>query len=190
MRYNSEEIIAGIKAQNERVLSYIYREYLPSVRNFLILNNINQEEASDIFQDALIIIYRKVREGDLKLSCEFKTYLISVARNLLLNSIRKKNRELKLSDEYSYFEELDDSYDDIVSDHIKYKLFINHLNLLDDKCKKLLNLFLEGRSLRWIAFRMGFLNEQYAKKRKFLCKEKLVKNIQNDPIFKELSNNN
>jgi hypothetical protein len=47
-------------------------------------------------------------------------------------------------------------------------------------------LFLAGIPLKEIANILGFKSEQYAKKRKYQCKEKLVDSIKSDPVYKKL----
>ncbi|WP_431215013.1 RNA polymerase sigma factor [Puia sp. P3] len=50
----------------------------------LILNNSGYpDDARDIFQEAMIVLYEKVRSGTFELNCQLKTYLYSVCRRLL-----------------------------------------------------------------------------------------------------------
>jgi hypothetical protein len=69
--------------------------------------------------------------------------------------------------------------------HEQYQLFRAHFKSLSDDCKKLLNFFFTGHSLREICSFMGF-SEMYAKKRKFICQKRLIAAIESDPLFKEL----
>lgn len=56
--------------------------------------------------------------------------------------------------------------------------------LLGDQCREILTLFLQKVPHAEIARRMGHNSENYSKKLKHICKERLIKNIQNDPDFK------
>ncbi len=61
-----------------------------------------------------------------------------------------------------------------------------HFLRLGSKCQTVLQMFFEGESLRKIAEAMNF-TESYAKKRKFVCQQRLIQAISEDPLFKELS---
>jgi DNA-directed RNA polymerase specialized sigma24 family protein len=49
-----------------------------------------------------------------------------------------------------------------------------------------LTLFGEGLSYEEIARRMGFKNEEYARRKKYLCKEALMEIIKTDPEYQDL----
>ena len=69
----------------------------------------------------------------------------------------------------------------------KYSLYQKHLNLLDPDCQKVLTLYYDGVSIRDIMEIMGYASESYTKKKKFICKEKLIKRIKSDPDFVTIS---
>ena len=69
----------------------------------------------------------------------------------------------------------------------KEQLFYKHFDLLGEQCRKIMMWFFDKTALSEIAKRLD-TTENYIKKRKFVCKEKLVKAIQNDPSFSELKN--
>jgi hypothetical protein len=64
---------------------------------------ISDYDLEDVFQDANIILYEKIVKGDFVLTASFQTYLNSVCRFQLLNTIGKS----KLTTDFQ-----DDSYDD------------------------------------------------------------------------------
>jgi len=71
--YKVDEIIDGIKTRDSCVLQFIYKNYYPSIRNFVLNNSGSEEDAKDIFQESIIIIYRKVKEQEhLLISSSFK----------------------------------------------------------------------------------------------------------------------
>ena len=66
----------------------------------------------------------------------------------------------------------------------KRRLFQKHFLTLPAKCQKVLQLFMHDTPLREIAARLGYKNEEYAKARKYMCKNMLRKRILKDPRCK------
>ena len=67
------------------------------------------------------------------------------------------------------------------------QLYRRQFQRLGADCQRILNLFFDKVSMSDIAQKMGFSSVSYAKKRKFQCKQKLVKLIKEDPLFQELN---
>ena len=105
-----------------------------------------------------------------------------------LKQLEHSKQQKIISVETGTFVELDGSIFEISEKNERYKLYQEHFSKLSYSCQKVLELFLAGIPLREIANILGFKSEQYAKKRKHQCKEKLVSSIKGDPGFKHLNN--
>jgi len=187
--YSNEEILRGILRNNSLILRYIYKTYFQKIYSFVTSNNGNAEEANDIFQESVIIIYRKLKEDSLVLNnCTFETYIISVSRFLWIKQLqRKKNDIIKLEDIHNYDEKIiDDDLSDLVRKNEKYKLFQDHFHKMGKDCQTILQLFFEKVPLKTITEIMGYSSESYTKKRKHQCKEYLVRSIKQDNNFKKI----
>ena len=61
MEYSDNEILKAIKnQQDDKVLNNLYDSVLPKVKRYICSNSGNEEEAYDIFQDAVLIFYKQV----------------------------------------------------------------------------------------------------------------------------------
>ncbi len=191
IHYTDEAIVEGIKVRDNTIIKYIYGEYFPTIKFLVTTNSGTESDAEDVFQDALLIIYKKVVETGLILTSSFKTFLYSICRNLWLQRLDKK----AFSSDFLYIENLNNLQETLSSEKAreegeKYKLFQLHFLTLSEDCQKILRLFLEKRALKDIAKIMGFKSEKYAKTRKFMCKEKLKEKIMNDSKCKKYIFNN
>ncbi len=187
--YSDEQILKGILRHDNLILQYIYKQYYYNINYFIRKNQGSEDDASDIFQEAIIIIYRKIKENDLVFEkSSFKGYLFSVCRFLWLKQLEKRRVEKeKLNDSLPYQEDLyDDNLNEIVIKNERYGLYQKHFGALSTDCQKLLQLFFEKVSLKEIAMVMGYKSEKYAKKRKFKCKELLISRIKQDAEFKKI----
>lgn len=178
-------LLQGLQRADNQSIKQIYDLALPSVIYWVKENNGTETDARDIFQEALIALFKKVESGDFDLTCTLKSYIRIVARNLWLTRLRnqKNKRESPLEDV-----EMVDLDDDILQ-QIEYsekeQLYFKHFDTLGEKCRKILQWFFDKTPLKEIAKRLD-TSESYIKKRKFICKEKLITAIQTDPLFGEL----
>jgi RNA polymerase sigma factor (sigma-70 family) len=188
-RYSDEQILKGILRHDNLILQYIYKEYYYKVNYFIKRNSGNEDDANDIFQEAIIVIYRKIKENDLVFeTSSFQGYLFSVCRFLWLKQLEKRRIEReKINDSIPYQEDLyDENLVELVDKNEKYGLYQKHFKTLSTDCQKLLQLFFEKVPLKEIARIMGYKGDKYAKKRKYTCKELLISRIKQDAEFKKI----
>lgn len=184
--YSDESIIDGLKERDNGIIRYIYKEYYPTIKFLITTNSGTETDAEDVFQDALVVLYRKIAKENLILTSSFKTFLYSICRNLWLQRLDRR----VFSNEFLEMEDLSELQENVhheqpEEEQEKYRLFQQHFLQLSHDCQKVLRLFMGKTSLREIADIMGFKTEKYAKTRKFMCKEKLKSSIVNDPFFKK-----
>jgi len=187
--YSDEQILKGILRHDNLILQYIYKQYYYNINYFIRKNQGSEDDASDVFQEAIIIVYRKIKENDLIFDkSSFKSYLFSVCRFLWLKQLEKRRIEKeKLNDSLPYQEDLyDDNLNELVEKNERYGLYQKHFSTLSTDCQKLLQLFFEKVPLREIAKVMGYKSDKYAKKRKYKCKELLISRIKQDAEFKKI----
>ncbi len=177
-------LLKGILEADPVQLKKLYSAYLPGIIGFIKNNNGTEEEARDVFQDAVMVIYKKVQAGDLKLNVSLQSFLFAICRNMWLSQLRSKKRIVAYSP--------GDNTDDIDMDTLqkmeiaqRERLFYKHFNSLGEKCKEILRLFFSKTPLKEIAVQFK-TSESYIKKRKFKCKEQLVESIKKDDQFKEM----
>ena len=176
---------ASLKGDKQGIKE-IYRVFLPKITQFVKKNNGTEEDAKDIFQEAIIVLFKKIREGNFQLTSAFYTYLYGICRNLWLQKLQKNYKKtVTFSNDREFKDETD--FELIMQSEERYQLFRSKFRELSDNCSKILQLFFQRVPMKEIVSRMGFSSLSYAKKRKFECKEKLVALIQNDPKFKTLS---
>jgi RNA polymerase sigma factor (sigma-70 family) len=190
IHYSDEAIKEGVRLRSDYIIKYIYQEYFPVIKYMVNANSGADEDAEDVFQDGIIIIYKKIIENQLTLTSSFKTFIYSVCRNVWL---QKLNKQKALTDEFGDMEIFVELSEDILSeinneDLEKHRLFQKHFLSLGEDCQKVLRLFMKEIPLREIASIMGFKTEKYAKTRKYLCKEELKRRITNDPRCQKFLN--
>lgn len=183
--YTDQEIVNGIKVRDRKVLNHLYQHYYPMILDFTRKNSGDDEDAQDLFQEGLVVIFEKVSSGDLKLSSAFRTYLYAVCRNKWLMVLRRKRTGPQMVVDT---EQLDQDIPEVQPDLVRkeqFEVYRKHFEQLTPDCKKVLSMFFKGHSLREIAAEMEF-TEAYAKKRKFTCQKHLILSIEKDGLYQEL----
>jgi RNA polymerase sigma factor (sigma-70 family) len=163
---SDEEILDKIKSGDESALDYLYRKHYKMMTRLVENNNGSEDEAKDIFQEALIVFWQKAVSSKLILSSKISTYLYSICQNLWRKELDRKTR---LSDEEK---DTADSYDPDQKERIS---IINEcINELGETCKTLLTLYyFDEMSMNDIADKLGFANADTAKTKKYKCKKEL-----------------
>jgi len=191
IHYSDEAILEGLRLRSDYIINFIYKEFFPLIRFLVNENGGSDEDAEDIFQDGIIIIYNKINVNQLVLTSSFKTYMYSVCRNLWLQKLKKRKAIFeKLTDVEEYIELPIDVLQEASLEQTELHRIIQiHFLSLEENCQKLLKLFIKNIPLREIASILGFKTEKYAKTRKYMCKEELKKRIANDPRSQKILKN-
>jgi len=186
--YTTLDLLNGILRNDTIILQFIYKNFYSKINFFIKKNSGDDDDANDIFQEAIIIIYRKLKANELVLDCTFETYLYSVCRFLWLKQLDKRKIEKqKIKDNHDYSEDIyDDSLEKVADLNERYKLYQKHFANLGKDCQKVLQMYFDKVPLKNIAQMMGFKSEKYAKKRKFKCKEYLIKSIKQDLEYNKI----
>lgn len=179
-------IVEGIRNQDVLILNNIYKVYFPTIKRFIIDNRGSEQDAKDVFQEGIIIIYRKIKEGNLNLTSSFKSYIYAVCRFIWIKQLSKDKENAEKLDNYLEYEEVPEVSLDEYEKNEQYKLYQKHFVRLEKDCQKLLRLFLQNMPLKEIAVELGIESQIYIKRKKYKCKEQLVRYIKSDPNYKEV----
>lgn len=179
-KYSDTSIIEGLRKQDDKVLNWLYDNYLPVVKNYVLNNSGSSDDVSDVFQDSIIVLYKQISENNLKLSTDLRGYFFGIARNVWSSQLRIKQKTTELEIDIHDEEDVE-ALNDPFLERVVSKAF---LKLKPDQ-QLVLSLFSDGISYEDIALKMGLKNEIYARRKKYLCKEALLELVKEDPEYQE-----
>lgn len=183
-KYSDLEIVDGIHQKSTTVVEYIYNEYFTMIRSLILKNHGNEQDAKDVFQEALVIIFRKALNKELELKSSFKTYLYSICWYLWIKELEKRNKDIERMAEYMHFENIPDGLIDEYEMHDKFRIYQENFKKLKKDCQKILSLFMKKVPMKEIAQKLGYKSVQYVKNRKKVCKDYLIETIKKDKRYK------
>jgi RNA polymerase sigma factor (sigma-70 family) len=153
-----QELLDGIKVNDPHIMQSFYKRQYPTVRKFVKQNSGDDADAQDVFQEAMLAFWLNLREGRYTESGQSNAgaYVFRIAKNKWLDRLRsadykKVNRAMsEVSDRIS---EISQEQKD--SERIEYLKTL--YSTLDDKCKKVLDMFYyERKDLESIASELGY----------------------------------
>ena len=179
-RFSDKSIIEGIRRQDDKTLNWLYDNYFQTVRNYIIKNSGTKEDVSDVFQDSIIILYNQICDDSLTLTADLKGYFFGIARNIWSTQLRKRKDTTELNIDFP-----DEHDPEETNDLLLERIVSRSFQKLKPDFQKVLNLYSEGFSYEEIADRMKLKDENYARRKKYLCKEALMEIVKADPEYQE-----
>ncbi|MDH5399336.1 MAG: sigma-70 family RNA polymerase sigma factor [Cyclobacteriaceae bacterium] len=163
---SDKEIFDRICKGDEKALEYLYKKYYRMMVKLVVSNNGTEQEAKDVYQEALLVFWQKCISQKLVLTSKISTYIYSICQNLWRKELDRKKRlsnEESDSVEYQDFEKKE-----------KARIMVECIDQLGNTCKKvLMYYYYDGLSMQDIADKLGFANTNTAKTKKYKCKKKL-----------------
>ncbi len=174
---NSEkEILEGLAVNDRKSVERIYKDYFNMVQSLIINNNGSADDAKDVFQEAMIVLYEKARSGNFELNCQIKTFVYSVCRRLWLKRLQQQNRYSSPGDSMAEVVQVDDDLETHEQRNAEFDMMENAINHLGEPCKSLLEAFyLQKQNMQMIAAQFGYTNTDNAKNQKYKCLMRLKK---------------
>jgi RNA polymerase sigma factor (sigma-70 family) len=151
--------------------------YFPVVKKFIVTASGSKQDAEDVFQEAILILFRNIKDQKFEHKSSVETYLYSICRHLWLDVLRKRKREFKHQSEFGLQFSSDQISDDI-SEQKDISLAETAFQMLGEKCRELLQLFyFKKQNMVSIANQLGFGSEKVAKNQKYRCIEKAKEHL-------------
>lgn len=187
---NTAEIISKLQANDDRIVdqafTVLYREYYPVILSFIQNNSGSEEDAADVFQDALVVFYDKVRNSNFELRCTIKTFVYSICKNLWLKKLNSRKKMLVQKESFETIA-LEPNIAEILEDTEQSKLVARLLKEIGADGERLLTYFyFDGLKTEEVTHKMGFASEQVTRNKKSRCLKKLRELLKTTTLFNDL----
>ena len=160
------EVLERISQGDEGALEYLYKKHYRMMTRVVINNSGSEDEAKDIYQEALVAFWQKAINGQLVLTSKISTYLYSVCLNLWRKELDRKGRFTDSDDEKYTYQEFERKE--------RIRIINECIGELGETCRKMLTYhYFDGLSMSDIAKKLNLANTDTAKTKKYKCKKKL-----------------
>ncbi|WP_325635667.1 sigma-70 family RNA polymerase sigma factor [Parapedobacter sp.] len=169
-------ILEGVARGDAGSLERLYRDYFPMILNMIVQNNGTEEEAKDVFQEAVIVLYDKVKQHDFELTSRLKTYIYSVCRRLWLKQLGSKDRTFR---DVAAYEDIIVVEEDLAMHEekdLQLTMMEQALDELGEPCRTIIrDFYIANLSMQEICDKFGYTNADNAKTQKYKCLQRLKK---------------
>lgn len=177
-KLNDQDIISELRKGNNSVFQELYAHF-PMIQSMVLKNNGTKEDAKDLFQNALIIFYKKAIDKNFQLTSRISSYLYSVCdKNWKKKITRDKNMFQSDVTELNHLGSDDEPKVEVHKGKALKDYIDDLLDRIGEPCKTILIMHeYQKLSMKIITEKMGYANEHTTRQQKYKCLLKLKKMV-------------
>lgn len=170
------KILRLIRDGKDEGLVMLYEANRRPIRAFIARNNGTEDDADDLLQEALIVLWERVLSHRYVHTARLSTFIYATVKNMWLRKLARLRHEAPAEVEEMTGRIESASALDIMVESEEARLIQEALAKLGEPCRTLLILFYwEEQSMEDIAIALKFANAETAKSKKYQCKKALHK---------------
>ncbi len=143
------------------------------VLTLVLANNGSEQEAKDVYQEAIIHFYERLQRAEFVLTCKIKTYLYAVSRRLWLKRLAEQKKQVRIQDE-DRFSSIDEEMMDLEGKEKSFQDMDKALIDLGEPCRTIVeDFYIRNLTMDEITEKFGYTNTDNAKNQKYKCLQRL-----------------
>ena len=134
-----DQIYIDALANNDSaIIQSIYKKFVPKVVSYIRNNSGDNDQAQDVVQEVMIVLFNQAKAKKLQLTCPFDAYFFLLCKRKWLNEIKKSsNKGVTMDDDLPSNNELtDEMVTETEMFDEKQQLFDTIFQKLGDKCQE------------------------------------------------------
>ncbi|MEO6191014.1 MAG: sigma-70 family RNA polymerase sigma factor [Saprospiraceae bacterium] len=171
----------------ELKIKNFYNSYFSIVKQYIISNSGELEDAKDLFQEVVLVYFKMLNKPERPIIENEKNYILGIAKNIWLKKL-KDNKKLKVThhEQVEEYADINVNLPEIIHNNAMLDLILVKLNEISEECKKIIHaaFYLKLSGVE-IAVQTGY-SEQFIKVKKYRCLQGLKKIVSNSQEFKNL----
>lgn len=187
--HSDQYFIEGLANNNSAIIQFIYKKFVPKVVFYIRNNSGDEDQAQDVVQEIMILLFNQAKAKQLQLTCPFDAYFFLLCKRKWLNELKKvSNKGVTIQDDLTSVNEPTEemaAQTEIFEE--KQQLFDMMFQRLGEKCQEVLKLSFTLKSMEEVAGKLN-VTYGYVRKKKSLCTGQLTQWIHEHSSFKSLKN--
>jgi RNA polymerase sigma factor (sigma-70 family) len=185
---NDQLLLSQLKIGDNNAFEQLYRDHYYKVKQMLFKNNGTDDDAKEVFQDTMLVLFKKVRESDFNLTVQLGTYIYAISHNIWLKKIRdgKLHKMISIVDTDLVNKLPDDVDIESISQNYEQKHIVisEIITQLKKECRDIIDAaFYKKMSGATIAKILGY-TEDFVKVKKYRCMQELKTLVKSNQLFK------
>jgi len=185
--YSDGELLELLRSGSaiDKPVKHLYEKYFYILSSYIEQNQGSPEDAEDIFQEVILTFIELVRQNKFRGESTIKTFLFAVNRNIWLNELKKRGRQLKRNEKFNKgMPESEESIDKMISSREARRQIFEVIESLGEVCRKILiSFYYENLSIAEILMRLDYQNEQVVRNKKAKCMKSLEEKFNANPAL-------
>lgn len=172
--FNKESrILHLIGNGDEEALVLLFEETRTMAVTYIKRNSGTEADAEEVLQEAVVILWEKVRGGSFEAQSRLSTFLMGVIKNLWARRLAHRRREAPLAEDFDPPSGDESLLDGLIREE-QLDAMRNAMAHISELCRKILLMFYwEEKSMEEIAADTGLANAETAKSKKYQCRKSL-----------------
>ena len=177
---DDSKFLDALRNGDEEALVELFHRNRRPITSLVTRNQGTADDAEDILQEAVVVLWERVRAGTFEYQAKLSTFLYATAKNIWFRRLARQRRELPSIDEAFDAATIDPDPLEELEENERILAVQKAMEKIGNPCRDLLLLFYwEERSMEEIALALGFANADTVKSKKYQCKKTLEHFVRN-----------
>lgn len=169
-------LLEALARKEKDAIETIYRDHYQMIQAMVVNNSGSADDAADIFQETMIVLFEKAKLEDFELSCQLKTFIYSISRRLWLKRLQISSRLVTSDHSTEEVVAVEEDLEVHEKRHAEFQMMEMAMARIGEPCKSLLEAYyLQKKPMQQIATEFGYTNADNAKTQKYKCLVRLKK---------------
>ena len=176
--HHDHHLIEALRTNDPQGIRRIYDLYAPQAQRWVYSRNGSVDDARDVFQEALMVVYEKASDPAFQLTCPLGALLFVLYSRKWVDKIRQKNRESKvrIEEENRYTATVEADALTLAEEALQLQAnqtrMASTFEQLSELCRQLLGLLAKGISPQETATQLQMNSVDTLYRRKNACTER------------------
>ena len=168
-----QKIIDSIQNGDDNVLGILYEKNLTMITKLVKDNSGTENDSAELLQDALVILWEKIRKNEFELRSKISTFLYAVVKRKWLQELARRKKYTELNEVVDHSNN-EPSAEANLQEAEMIDMVKSCMRLLSPLCQNILTAYYyENKSMSEISKLYSLANENVAKSKKYQCKKHL-----------------
>lgn len=183
MKQNKKYLEALVNNDSSIVVE-IYTKFYPKTASFVVSNKGRQEDAQDVFQDALVYLIYVYKENAIEIK-SFEAYLFTICKNIWKRRLKNKKEHLVKDGIYSITDKITQT-SVFILEQKREDLYTKSFAKLSENCRSILSLYFNTMNYEDLLNTFSYNSTDVARHRVFKCRKKLIQLIKQDKQYRTI----
>jgi RNA polymerase sigma factor (sigma-70 family) len=177
---DDSKLLDALRNGDEEALAELFHRNRRPITSLVTRNQGSEDDAEDVLQEAVVVLWQRVRSGSFEYQSKLSTFIYATAKNIWFRRLARQRRGIPPAEKTLAKGSRDGTPLGEMEENERVLAVQKAMEQIGNPCRDLLLLFYwEERSMEDIAVKLGFANADTVKSKKYQCKKSLEHLVRN-----------